>query len=60
VHTWTLAAAVLPATHLTKWKTACETLGLTGDDFHEKMGELDQFLDAVEVLLENSARRQGL
>jgi hypothetical protein len=24
------------------------------------MGELDQFLDAVEVLLENSARRQGL
>jgi hypothetical protein len=60
VHTWTLAAAVLPATHQTKWKTACETLGLTGDDFHEKMEELDQFLDAVEVLLENSARRQGL
>ncbi|MDO8567374.1 MAG: hypothetical protein Q7R57_01515, partial [Dehalococcoidales bacterium] len=45
VHTWTLSAAVLPPTHQSKWQAACETLGLTGEAFNERMEGLDRFLD---------------
>ena len=60
VHTWTLSAAVLPPTHQSKWQAACETLGLTGEVFIERMEGLDRFLDTVEELLENMAASQGL
>jgi hypothetical protein len=60
VHTWTLSAAVLPPTHLSKWQAAGETLGLTGEAFNERMEGLDNFLDTVEELLENMATSQGL
>ena len=60
VHTWTLSAAVLPPTHQSKWQAACETLGLTGEVFIERMEGLDRFLDTVEELLENMATSQGL
>ena len=60
VHTWTLAAAVLPPTHRLKWQAACETLGLTGQAFTGRLKELDLFLDTVEELLEDMASSQGL
>jgi hypothetical protein len=60
VHTWTLAAAVLPPTRRSNWLAACETLGLTGEAFNERLEGLDHFLDAVEELLENMAASQGL
>ncbi len=60
IHTWTLAAAALPPTHRSKWQTACETLGLAGDAFNERLEGLDRFLDTVEELLENMASSQGL
>jgi hypothetical protein len=60
VHTWTLAAAVLPPTHQSKWLAACETLGLTGEAFNERLEGLDRFLDTVEEMLENMAALHGL
>jgi len=60
IHTWTLSAAVLPPTHQSKWQAACETLGLTGEAFNERLEGLDRFLDTIEELLENMAASQGL
>jgi len=60
VHTWTLAAAVLPSTHRSKWQSACETLGLIGEAFDERLEGLDRFLDSVEEMLENMAASHGL
>lgn len=60
VHTWTLAAAVLPPTHQLKWQAACETLGLAGEAFDERLEGLDRFLDTVEEILESMASRNGL
>jgi hypothetical protein len=60
VNTWTHAAAVVPPTHQLKWQAACETLGLTGAAFNERMEGLDLFLDTVEEVLENNAARNGI
>ncbi len=60
IHTWTLAAAVLPPASQAKWQSACETLGLTGEAFDERLDGLDRFLDSVEELLENRAASHGL
>jgi len=60
VHTWTLSAAVLPPTHAAQWRAACETLGLAGEAFTERIEGLDRFLDTIEELLENMAASQGL
>jgi hypothetical protein len=60
VHTWTLSAAVLSTAHQSKWKAACETLGLAGEGFNERLEGLDHFLDTVEETLENTAARQGV
>ncbi len=60
VNTWTLSTAVLPPTHQSKWKAACETLGLAGEPFNERLEGLDRFLDTIEEMLENWAASQGL
>jgi len=60
IHTWTLAALVLTPRNQSNWKAACETLGLTGEVFKERLEGLDHFLDTVEELLENLATANGL
>jgi hypothetical protein len=60
VHTWTLAAAVLPPTHQVKWQSACAALGLCGEPFTTRLEGLDHFLDAIEEAQEKWAAGQGL
>ncbi len=60
VHTWTLAASVLPPTHQAKWQAAMTSLGLVGVDFGDRLDGLDHFLDTVDELLEKRAASQGL
>ncbi len=60
VHTWTLSAVTLPLPQQLKWSNACETLGLTGEHFNDRLTRLDHFLDGVEETLENTATSQGL
>jgi hypothetical protein len=60
VRTWTLSAAVFPPDRQSGWKVACETLGLAGKSFNERLKGLDRFLDTVEEVLENVAASQGI
>jgi hypothetical protein len=60
LHTWTLSALVLDAEKLQPWRAACEKLGLTGAAFEEKVQGLDQYLDEVEILLDEIASANGL
>jgi hypothetical protein len=59
VHTWTLAASVLPPTHQSGWLASCVSLGLAGEAFSERVEGLDHFLDAIEELLDNWASSHG-
>lgn len=58
--TWTRAAAVLPMTRLARWRSACETLGISAATLPEKLAGLDAFLDRIEEILDNFAAAQGL
>ncbi|MEZ0397122.1 MAG: hypothetical protein ABWK53_11935 [Anaerolineales bacterium] len=60
LHTWALAALVLPAPKQARWLAVCEALGLAGVGFYARMESLDGFLDLVEEILDNLAREQGL
>jgi hypothetical protein len=58
--TWTLAVEVLPEQELSAWRSACDQLGFNAAGFEERVNGLDQFLDEVEVLLDELATQYGL
>jgi hypothetical protein len=60
LNTWTMSALVLPSTQTKEWQAAMSQLGLTGESFGEKVQGLDQFLDEVEILLDEIASANGL
>lgn len=60
LHTWTLAAEVLPENALDAWRSACGHLGLNVLGIEERVNALDHFLDEVEALLDELAARYGL
>jgi hypothetical protein len=60
LQTWTLAADILPDEALSTWQSACEQLGFTSAGFEARVNGLDQYLDEVEVLLDELATQYGL
>jgi len=60
IHTWSLAASVLPPERQTAWKSACQQLGLVGEAFKEHVQGLGQYLDGIEELLEGRASVNGV
>jgi hypothetical protein len=60
LHTWSLAAASLPEGKHGPWRAAFESLGLAGAAFAGHVEGLDQYLDEVEILLEEVAVANGL
>jgi hypothetical protein len=60
LQTWTLSALVLPPAELQGWQSALAHLGLTGEAFVDKVHGLDQFLDEIELLLDEIAAANGL
>jgi hypothetical protein len=60
LQTWTLAVDVLPDDSLSAWHSACDQLSLTATGFEEHVNGLDQYLDEVEVLLDELAAEHGL
>ncbi|HEX6270945.1 MAG TPA: hypothetical protein VFZ43_11960 [Anaerolineales bacterium] len=60
LQTWSLAVEVLPEHALEPWRSACRRLGLTAPDFEGRVEGLDNFLDEVEVLLDELATQYGL
>ena len=60
LHTWTLAAEVLPDNALDAWRSACGQLGLNAVGIEEHVNGLDHFLDEVEGLLDELSAQHGL
>jgi hypothetical protein len=60
LQTWTLAVNVLPDDAVNAWRSACGQLHLTMPGFEEHVNGLDQYLDEVEVLLDELAAEHGL
>ncbi len=60
LQTWTLAVDVLPEHAVESWRSACEQLRLTMPGFEEHVNGLDQYLDEVEILLDELATEHGL
>jgi hypothetical protein len=60
MQTWTLAAKMLPEEKTGAWRAACQSLGLAGSIFAERVQGLDQYLDQVELLLDEVATANGL
>jgi len=59
LHTWTLSAEVLQGDHLNFWESAVNELGLR-ENFQERVEGLDQYLDEIEILLEEIASANGV
>jgi hypothetical protein len=59
LQTWALAADMLPD-HAAAWNSVSEQLGFTSDRFEEHVNGLDQYLDEVEILLDELATQHGL
>jgi hypothetical protein len=60
LQTWTLAVDVLPDQAVDAWRSACEQLKLTSAGFEDHVNGLDQYLDEVEILLDELATQYGL
>jgi hypothetical protein len=60
IHTWTLAVESLNGDHLKFWQTAVTELGLLGTGFEERVQGLDQYIDGIEILLDELAAANGL
>jgi hypothetical protein len=60
LHTWTLSVEALNEDHQNFWKGAVKELDLAGGDFQEKVQGLDQYIDEVEVLLDETAAANGV
>ncbi len=62
LRTWTLAASLLPedADGVTAWAKACNTLGLLGRGFGQRLQAMDAYLDSVEETQEEWARANGV
>ena len=51
---------VLPEEAWGAWGSACEQLHLMAPDFEAQVNGLDQYLDEVEILLDELATQHGL
>ena len=61
LRTWTLAAALSPdgSPGRIAWADACQSLGLQGEGFAERVQALDAFLDLVEETIEQWSNQVG-
>lgn len=60
IHTWTLAVESLGEDHLKFWQGALTELGLFGPGFAERVQGLDQYIDGIEILLDELAKANGV
>ncbi len=60
LHTWTLAVETLNEDHLNFWQGAVTALGLHGASFEEHVQGLDQYIDGIEILLDELAKASGI
>jgi hypothetical protein len=58
--TWTLSAGVLDESQRQPWSDACHQLGLLGPALGDHLSALDNYLDDIEVRLDEIAKANGL
>ncbi len=60
LHTWTLAVENLNEDHRKFWQEAVTSLGLQGATFEERVEGLDQYIDGIEIVLDELAKDSGI
>jgi len=60
VTTWTLAVDTLEGDSLRFWQEALREIDLVGQGFAERVQGLDQYLDEIDILLEEIATENGI
>lgn len=60
IHSWTLAASVLDDAQNSGWTDAIQGLGLLGASFTDRVSSLDEYLDQIEIRLDEIAAENGL
>lgn len=60
IHTWTLAVEGSSEDHVGFWQNAMTALGLLGSGFGERVQGLDQYIDGIEIMLDELAAANGL
>ncbi|SRR5581483_3096713 len=60
IHSWTLSVNALDTAQTKHWQAACEQLGLLGKDYPERVSQIDEYLDQIEVRLDEIAVANGL
>jgi len=60
IHTWTLAVERLNEDHLKFWQAAVTRLELYGLGFEDRVQGLDQYIDGIEVILDELASASGI
>ena len=60
IHTWTLAAEKLGEASRQFWEGAVSALGLSGANFEGRVHGLDQYIDGIEILLDELAAANGV
>ncbi|MBM3126507.1 MAG: hypothetical protein FJZ87_15795 [Chloroflexi bacterium] len=60
IHTWTLAADRLGEASRQFWEGAVSALGLFGVNFEGRVQGLDQYIDGIEILLDELAAANGV
>lgn len=60
LNTWTLSVSVLDEPARKEWSEACEKLGLLAPSLDERIAGLDDYLDELEIRLDQLATANGL
>jgi hypothetical protein len=60
LHTWTIAVESLSEDHLKFWQATVTSLGLHGPAFEDRVQGLDQYIDGIEILLDELAKASGI
>ena len=60
IHSWTLACQVIDPQQTGEWRAAAKQLGLLGDDLEQRASALDQYLDKIEIRLDEIATASGV
>jgi hypothetical protein len=60
IQTWTLAVERLGEDHVKFWRGALADLGWSGPGFADRVQGLDQYIDGIEILLDELAAANGL
>ncbi len=60
IHSWTVASQVFEQQAASPWQAACRQIGLLGPAFEQRVNDLDNFIDLIEIRLDEIAAESGV